>query len=98
MPHSILMGRPWPAAGEPLFLDDDRDLALALVAEERDRCPGCGEPLTVSLAATSEEAYRAEAVRCHGCAAQSRATSSVDDHAGLLVEFTRRPNPGEEPT
>lgn len=50
----------------------------------------------MSTAPESEEAYRAEAVRCHSCAAQARATRNVDDHTGLLVQFTRKPDPKEE--
>lgn len=92
---SILRGRPWPEPGEPLFTDDDRDLALALTANERDACPGCGQPTAVSTAPEAEEAYRAEAVRCHACAAQARAAKDVDDPAGLLVQFTRIPEPKE---
>lgn len=38
------MGRPWPQPGEPLFLKEDSDLALALAEEERDTCPSCGLP------------------------------------------------------
>jgi hypothetical protein len=38
------MGRPWPQPGEPLFLKEDSDLAIALAEEERDTCPSCGLP------------------------------------------------------
>jgi hypothetical protein len=44
VPHSIFTGRPWPRPGEPLFLQDDTDLAVALALEERDTCPSCGLP------------------------------------------------------
>jgi hypothetical protein len=30
----VLLGRPWPAAGEPLFLDDDTAGALELQRDE----------------------------------------------------------------
>lgn len=81
--------------GEPLWLDDDREWAVALIQDERDACPGCGEPLHISTARESDGEYHADAIRCHGCAAQSRAVHSVDDKAGLLVTFTRRPRPQE---
>ena len=44
MPRSILLGRPWPAPGEPLFTTEDTDYAIALAEEERDTCPACGMP------------------------------------------------------
>ncbi len=44
MPRSILLGRPWPRPGEPLFLEEDTAYAVALAAEERDTCPSCGMP------------------------------------------------------
>lgn len=44
MPRSILLGRPWPSPGEPLFTDEDTAYALALAEEERDACPSCGMP------------------------------------------------------
>ncbi len=95
VPLSILRGRPWPLPGEPLFTDEDRDWAVALIVDERESCPGCGEPLAISTAAESEEQYHADALRCWGCVAQARAGRDVDDPTGLLVQFNRRPNPEE---
>ncbi len=34
-----------PGPGEPLFLPEDTDLAVALAEEERDTCPSCGLPM-----------------------------------------------------
>lgn len=78
-----------------MWLDDDREHAIAAVLNGHDACPGCGEPLVVSTARESDGEYRAEAVRCHACAAQSHAADGVDDKSGLLVSFTRRPAPRE---
>jgi hypothetical protein len=44
VPHSILLGRGWPAPGEPLFTRHDTDLAVALAEEEADTCEACGLP------------------------------------------------------
>lgn len=43
----MLLGRPWPQPGEPLFTEDDTAYALALAEEERDTCPNCGMPVAV---------------------------------------------------
>jgi hypothetical protein len=42
VPHSIFTGRPTPAPGEALFLEEDTAAAVALAEEERDTCPSCG--------------------------------------------------------
>jgi hypothetical protein len=44
VPHSVFTGRPMPQPGEPLFLREDTDLAVALAEEEADTCPSCGMP------------------------------------------------------
>lgn len=64
---------------------------MAYVANEREACPGCGEPLHISTDPESEGRYLADAIRCHACKAQSKAGDGIDDKAGLLVHFTRRP-------
>lgn len=38
------MGRPWPKPGEPLFLPEDTEDALAYLADLKTRCSGCGNP------------------------------------------------------
>lgn len=43
MPHSIFTGRV-RQPGEPLFLQEDTEAAVALAEEERDACPLCGMP------------------------------------------------------
>lgn len=72
MPLSIFRGRELPAPGEPLWLDDDRDWALALQAYEADLCHGCGQPLALSTAAANEYGFTVEHERCHACAAMRR--------------------------
>jgi hypothetical protein len=41
VPHSVFVGR-IVAAGEPQFLAEDTDGAVALAEEEADTCPSCG--------------------------------------------------------
>lgn len=43
MPHSVFTGRV-VQPGEPYFLRQDTELAVALAEEERDTCPLCGMP------------------------------------------------------
>ena len=94
MPPSVFRGRV-VADGEPLWLDSDREEALALLALEASECPGCGEPREVSMALESDGAYAAEVVKCHACAAmaqESRAYVRDNEHAaGVFTELTRRP-------
>lgn len=81
--------------GEPLWLDSDRDEALALQAVEAAECPGCGEPRETSMAVESDGAYDADVVLCHACAAMGRASHAYakdNQHAhGVFTELTRRP-------
>lgn len=91
----MLLGRPWPGPGEPLWTDADRDWAIALLSEEQETC-ACGQLRSESTAAENEYAYDAVAVRCHACAARDREArrfSSSDARSatdGLIVVATRR--------
>lgn len=54
--------------GEPLFLDEDTNWALALHAEEAEQCRGCGMPLPESTTADPVRPhYTAELVTCQAC-------------------------------
>lgn len=83
-----------PGPGEPLWLDDDRDAAVALLEEEANTCEGCGHPKTQSMHPSSEGRYVAEVMRCHACAARTRKvnayTSAGGDAAGLMVVVSRK--------
>jgi hypothetical protein len=52
-----------PAAGEPLFTDEDTAWALALQAEDDDTCPLCNLPLSVCADPAYEMAYKGEPIR-----------------------------------
>lgn len=91
MPRSVFLGRV-VADGEPAWLPDDRAWALALAEVEADDCPSCGHPRSVTTLPSSEFAYRAEAVRCHACAAierEGRDFAKDGDTAGLLMRAVR---------
>lgn len=49
MPRSIFLGRV-PRRNEPLWLDDDRAWAIALLELEADIHPPCGHPLSETTA------------------------------------------------
>lgn len=82
VPRSIFLGRPLPAPGEPLWLDEDRDWAMALLEVEDETCGGCGQPLHESRAPENEYAYTVTPIRCHACASMSRASRKFLDGAG----------------
>ncbi|MFL6138798.1 MAG: hypothetical protein ACJ74O_13495 [Frankiaceae bacterium] len=55
-------------AVEPEWDAEQQQTALALAEVEADECPGCGEPLSESMAADSDGRYDAESAgRCHAC-------------------------------
>jgi len=93
VPPSVFRGRV-PTAGEPLWGDDDRDHAMALLALEADTC-SCGEPMSQSTATTADGEYAAEAVVCHACAASARAVRRLGDSPksrdGVMTRIVRRP-------
>lgn len=76
-----------------LWTEEDRRWAIALIAEEAEKCPGCGGQLTETTDPEHEEHWHAEAMRCHRCAAQQRemrAFQKEGDPTGLLVMATLR--------
>ena len=78
---------------ESPWTDEDRALALEWQAEQRLRCPGCGQPRDESVGIHADEAYEAKARTCHGCAAldqaQRKAETDKLDRAGLHFEVHR---------
>lgn len=83
------MGRSWPQPGEPLFLQEDTDLALAWQAELAGMCQ-CGHSLEESTSPENEGAYKASGIRCHACAEQARAVRAWQgDLNGLYFPVIR---------
>lgn len=93
VPRSVFLGRV-VAAGEPLWLPEDRWWALALADVEADTCRDCGHPLTETTSPQAAEAYAADVVRCHACAAAAQRvaafTSENGQLQGLQVSVTRK--------
>ena len=83
MPRSILNGRPWPQPGQPLFLPEDRNWALAHAAYkaqvDANRCRLCGLPKDVCRDPANQFEFEVEVERCHAtyamASAQERASS-----------------------
>ncbi|PJN24065.1 hypothetical protein [Kitasatospora sp. CB02891] len=90
----MFLGRPIPASGDPLWLDDDRAWALALLQVEGEACRGCGQSVADSTDPALEEMWRADVIRCHACAAAGREMAdfqhgSKDVH-GAYAHVSRR--------
>jgi len=85
------MGRPWPQPGEPLYLEEDAQDVLDLVADEDDSCPGCGGIRAETFDPANEFAYQGDTRQCFRCAAQRRAERRIDDKDGLYSFAVLRP-------
>lgn len=82
IPHSIFLGRPWPLPGEPMWLPDDQDVALAFMRERESICDVCG---------TSErmwdgdvDAMVAIVRKCFGCEAIEMKRAELADQEETL--------------
>jgi hypothetical protein len=88
----VFLGRV-PGAGEPVWTDDDRDWAMALLAYEADLCE-CGQPRSESMNPANEDAYVAEPLRCHSCRAIARGGEPFAEAAsgsqGIFISVTKR--------
>lgn len=93
MPRSILLGRPVPAPGEPLWLPEDRWWALALLEMEAGTCRDCGQPTAESTSKDNEFAYVAQALQCHGCVAVAQRVRAIREGVehvdGLQIHLHR---------
>lgn len=81
--------------GEPEWLPEDAELALAWQVEQDTACPGCGHPADEAMDPGIEHEWEAKAMRCHACAARAAKgesfASSGGESAGLFLTVSRRP-------
>lgn len=73
------------APGEPQWLPDDTDAALAWQAAQGDLCPGCGKPRDECFAADGPH-YEAVPLRCRACEARdvaARNFAETGSNAGM---------------
>jgi len=77
-----------------LFTEQDMLLATALQEIEAGACSGCGHDREESMAPEGEFAYDTEILRCHACAARSKAlekyAESGGNTEGVIVTATDR--------
>lgn len=64
VPHSIFTGRV-QQPGEPYFLVEDSDLAIALAEEEADTCPSCHGPKAWCRDRNNQFAFEVHGEQCH---------------------------------
>lgn len=50
-----------------MWTDEDRNLLLALLAEEREECSGCNQPLHISTDRKTQGTWQVERVTCEAC-------------------------------
>lgn len=70
------------APGEPLWLEEDRQWALALWEVEADACPDCRKPWGEVTDPAHEGRYATELVTCHACAASAAAVRKHEEGNG----------------
>ncbi len=77
-------GRVIGSVTDPDWTDDDRDLALALLAYEASLCGGCGHPLAETTRPEAEDTYQGDLIRCHRCTAAEQ----------VAEQYRGNPQPG----
>jgi hypothetical protein len=84
-PHSIFLGRPLPAPGEPLWLPEDTDKALAYELAMQEACPECGRRREDFFDEDGElhdpPLYEPVVHDCYGCAEKARLQAALADEA-----------------
>ena len=98
----MFTGRPTPAPGEPLFLEEDTAAALALAEEERDTCPSCGLPKAWCRDPANQfGAFEAHEATCFATYALAVHRKGVDDKRSdetrAATQTSARFVPGREP-
>lgn len=88
--------------GEPLFLVEDTDGAIALAQEERDTCPSCGFPkVWCSDPANQFDAFEAHERQCHATYALAIHREVVNEGRDAAtrdaVQIRARFRPGKQP-
>jgi hypothetical protein len=88
VPRSVFLGR-IVGPGEPAWTEQDRQWAIALLAEEK-ATHTCGHLIEESFAKENDGRYVGEAIRCHACAAAQRESQEFSEHAEGIYVTARR--------
>ncbi len=98
VPRSILLGRPIPGPGEPLWLPQDLDEALAWQVEVDSQCPGCGHPVDRAWDPDRINDWVPEVRHCWACAATARKAKQLrdGDTDGVFVITSYDPEGGAD--
>jgi hypothetical protein len=78
-----------PATGEPAWTDVDRQEAVALVLEDWDTCPGCGQRLSESTREDAEGTYTITELQCSGCQVRE-AVAEKDGFRGRKIHVHKK--------
>lgn len=85
-------------SGEPEFLAEDTDGAIALEEEERDTCPSCGMPKVWCRDPANQFAFEAFGEQCHVTyVLEAHRGASNDDATQTAIQTGARFREGFEP-
>lgn len=74
-----------PGPGEPLWLPEDTEAALAWAEAQADLCPGCGRPRDECFDPDGPD-YQATLLRCRACEERDKKFTAFDgDREGLYA-------------
>lgn len=84
--------------GEPYFLTEDTDLAIALAAEEADTCPSCGYPKAWCRPQENQFAFEVQSEQCHVTyALATHGKVAAEDASRQAAQRSARFRAGYEP-
>lgn len=73
-----------------MWTDVDRQEAVALVLEDWDTCPGCGQRLSESTREDAEGKYTIDELMCAGCQVREAVTEKGESYRGRKIHVHRR--------
>jgi len=84
--------------GDPVWAEDDVDLALAWQAEQKAMCKGCGHHLDESTDGATRRQWEAQELICHGCEVidlrRAALTEAEADMPGRLIYARKKTDHG----